>query len=425
MEKRQIKNFDKLATTKNREAALSIAEAGLYAINTINVVLNSVKLEDNVLYIQGEKFDLSKFKNIKVVGFGKSSCDAALALEKILGDKIEEGVVIGLSKASCKYVETFAGTHPRPSRVNLLAGKKIYETLYDSKQDELVIVLVSGGGSALLCSAEDECEQGVKLYDSFLHSGKTINEMNTVRKHLSTLKGGGLAKLAYPATVVGLIFSDIPGDNYADVASGPTYKDMTTIEDAERIIRENNLGEFKLVETPKEDKYFEKVSNFVLVSNKTAVEAMAKKSTELGYAARIAGTELYDEAETALQKVFSERGKHTAILGAGEPSIIVTGTGMGGRNTHLGLGAVRNKMIDETDVFVAFASDGLDNRNNSEAAGVIVDQSTILRAEELGLDAGLYYKNFDSCTFFEKTGDLIVTGPTGANVSDLFILLTQ
>ena len=124
------------------------------------------------------------------------------------------------------------------------------------------------------------CE-GAKLYDGFLKTGRTIAEMNTVRKHLSLLKGGGLAKIAYPATVIGLIFSDVPGNNFENVASGPTYKDKTTIADAQKIITENNLGKFDLIETPKEDKYFEKVYNFVLVSNKTAVEAMAKKAKNL------------------------------------------------------------------------------------------------------------------------------------------------
>ena len=244
---RLIKNFDQIATTPNRKMALSVMEAGFNAINTEKVILNSIKLENNILTVMGESFILSKFKNIKIIGFGKSSCDAALALEKILGSKISGGAVIGLSKISCEYVETFAGTHPRPSPVNIIAGQKIYQTIEDSNEEDLIIALVSGGGSALLCSTENECEQGSKLYDSFLKSGKTISEINTVRKHISLLKGGGLAKLAYGATIIGLIFSDVPGDAFENVASGPTYKDNTTIADAEKIISENNLGDFNLI----------------------------------------------------------------------------------------------------------------------------------------------------------------------------------
>ncbi|MFA6510252.1 MAG: glycerate-2-kinase family protein [Candidatus Paceibacterota bacterium] len=258
MDQKRIKNFENLATTENRKLALLVAEAGLDALDTGRVIASSVTLNGNILQIQGESFDLSKFKNIKVVGFGKASCTAALALEKILGSRIGGGAVIGLEKNKCEYVETFAGTHPKPSAPNILAGQKIFELVKNSTIDDLIIALVSGGGSALLCSSAKESEQGIKLYESFLKTGKTISVLNTVRKHLSILKGGGLAEIAYPATVIGLIFSDVPGDNFGDVASGPTYKDVSTVADAEKIIADNNLGDFDLMETPKDDKYFEK-----------------------------------------------------------------------------------------------------------------------------------------------------------------------
>jgi len=418
-----IKNFDSLATTENRKLALAVAEVGLGAINTEDVILNSIKLEDNVLSIMGEVFDLSKFKNIKVIGFGKASCAAALALEKVLGSKIGKGAVIGLEKAATQHIETFIGTHPCPSEQNIEAGKKIYEIIKDSSEEDLIIVLVSGGGSALLCYPENEYIQGAKLYDAFLKTGKTITEMNTVRKHLSLFKGGGLAKIAYPATIIGLIFSDIPGDNFENVASGATYKDASTIADAKKIISENNLGEFDLVETPKEDKYFEKVHNFVLVSNKTAMEAMIKKGKELGLKTKIVSTELYDEAKTALPKIFSVKEDEVLVLAAGEPKIEVKDkSGKGGRNLHMGLEAIQMKLVDDNSVFISLASDGMDN---SDAAGVVVDKNTIEKAEKLGLNIDDYLNRFDSYTFFQKTGDIIMTGPTGANVSDLMILLTK
>src|SRR3989344_674187 len=324
---RQIKNFDILPTTPNRKMALEIAEAGLEAINTEKVVMSSVSLKGDTLSVQGREFHLAEFKRIKVVGFGKASGGAALALEKILGNKIAAGAVIGLEKANCERIEAFAGTHPKPSPANAEASRRVYEIIRDSREEDLVIVLVSGGGSSLLCYPESECEQGIKIYDSFLKSGKTIAEINTVRKHLSLLKGGGLAKLAYPATVVGLIFSDIPGDAFENVASGPTYKDVTTVTDAKKIILENNLGEFELMETPKDDKYFEKVHNFVLVSNKTAVEAMARKAQEFGFTTKVISTELYDQTDEALQKIFSVKEDNTVVLAAGEPSIKVKDKG--------------------------------------------------------------------------------------------------
>lgn len=423
MQKSFIRNFDGLAINENRRLALEIMESGLEAINTEEVILKSVSLEDNILSIQGEKFDLSEFETIKVVGFGKSSPEAALALEKVLGSRISAGAVVGLSKVDCKYIETFAGTHPKPSKENILAGEKINEIIKNSKEKDLIIVLVSGGGSALLCFGEDEYVQGSKLYDAFLGSGKTITEMNTVRKHISLFKGGGFVKIAYPATIVGLIFSDVPGDIFEDVASGATYKDETTIEDAKRIIAENNLGEFNLIETPKEDKYFEKVHNFVLVSNKIAVEAMAKKAKELDLWVNIISTDLYNEVSSVLKKIFSVQKDNAVILAAGEPSITVPKDGgKGGRNLHMGLFAIKEKYINEDSVFISFASDGIDN---SDAAGAVVDVDTIKGAIKLGLDVNDYLERFDSYNFFQKTGDLIMTGPTGANVSDLMILLTK
>ncbi|MBI3888174.1 DUF4147 domain-containing protein [Candidatus Nomurabacteria bacterium] len=418
-----IKNSDDLATTPNRKTALEIMEAGLNAISTHEVIKNKIKLDNNILIVDSQIFDLNEFKNIKVIGFGKSSGVAALTLEEILGDKITAGAVVSLEKVDCKYIETFAGTHPRPSAANTEAGKKIYELISGGSSEDLIIVLVSGGGSALLCYPEDEYAQGAKLYDAFLQSGKTISEINTVRKHLSLLKGGGLAKLAYPATVVGLIFSDVPGDIFENVASGATYKDNTTIADAQKIVTENNLGEYNLIETPKEDKYFEKVYNFVLVSNKTAVEAMEKKGEELGLQTKIISTDLYDEVSEALKKIFSSQKENTVSLAAGEPSVVVPeGAGKGGRNLHMGLEAIKNKLISDDSVFISFASDGVDN---SDVAGAIVDKATIEKAEKLGLKAEDYANNFNSYDFFQKTGDQIITGPTGANVSDLMILLTK
>lgn len=418
-----VKNFDELAITENRKLILQIAEAGYDAINTQKVILNSIKLENNILQILEEKFDLSKFKKIKVVGFGKASCDAAIALEKILGYKIKEGAVIGLQKVTCDYIETFSGTHPRPSEVNIEAGKKIFDIANESTVDDLVIVLVSGGGSALLCYPESECTQGKDLYDVFLKCGQTITEINTIRKHLSLLKGGGLAKIAYPATVIGLIFSDIPGDRYQDVASGPTYKDDTTTHNAEMIIHEHNLGNFDLVETPKDDKYFEKVHNFVLVSNKTAVGAMEKKSKELGLNTKIISTKLYEEVDEALKLIFDAKSDNTVVLAAGEPKLEVTKKGgSGGRNLYMGIRAINMNMIDQNSVFIPLASDGMDN---SDSAGAIIDKKTIENISKLEIDLDDYVNRFDVYPIFQKSGDMIMTGATGANVSDLMILLTK
>ena len=229
--------------------------------------------------------------------------------------------------------------------------------------------------------------------------------------------------MAYPATVIGLIFSDVPGDNFEDVASGPTYPDKTTLDDAKKIIAANNLGDYDLLETPKESRYFEKVYNFVLVSNKTAVNAMAKVAAGLGLPVKIVSTNLYDEAGKALDKILTAK-EAGLVLAAGEPSIkIGLKRGKGGRSLHLGLLALRKIASEDTpSVFVALASDGLDN---SDAAGAIVDKKTIGKASVLGLSPEKYLEDFSSYDFFEKTGDIIKTGATGANVSDLMILLNK
>ncbi|MCX6747365.1 MAG: glycerate-2-kinase family protein, partial [Candidatus Nomurabacteria bacterium] len=262
MQRKWIKNLDVLAPSileiENRRFALAVAEAGIEGIATDDVVSRALRLEGDILHVFDKNFDLKLYKRIKVVGFGKASCQAAIALEKILGSRIHEGAVIGLHKIESEYINIYAGTHPRPSEENSVGSERIYKICEEATEDDLVIAIVSGGGSALLCYPDSECDQGRVLYDSFLKSGKTTVELNTVRKHISALKGGGLAKTAYPATVIGLIFSDIPGNHFEDVASGPTYKDASTVEDALTIIKNHDLGEFELTETPKEDKYFEK-----------------------------------------------------------------------------------------------------------------------------------------------------------------------
>lgn len=418
-----IKNLDQLKITPNRELVLEIIEAGFGSINTARVVNSSISLVGDILFVQDKEFDLTKYHKIKVVGFGKSSGEAAQALEKILESKITQGAVNSLHKIPLKYIESFAGTHPRATEANVRATKQIIKILENSNENDLIIVLITGGGSALLCGSETELEQGNRLYDSFLSSGKRGIELNIVRKHLSILKGGGLAKLAYPATVLGLVFSDVPGEHFEYVASGPTYKDITTTFDAEKIIKENSLGVFDLIETPKEDKYFEKVHNFILVSNKIALKAMAEKARNKGLETEIISTELYDKVDEALAKIFSYKKENLLVLAGGEPRIVVKNTkGKGGRNLHMALSVINKKLIDDDSVFVSFASDGMDN---TDIAGAVVDKNTIDKIEKLGLNIGDYLEKFDSYAVFEKSGDLILTGPTGANVSDLIILITK
>ncbi len=419
----RVKNYKQIALNQNREIVLDLIETGLEAINTKEVISKNIRLSDNILTIQSQAFDLSLFENIKIVGFGKASCQAASALEEILGNKIKEGAVIGLKQITCNYIDTYSGSHPKPSQANVLPGQKIFEIADKSTEKDLLIVIVSGGGSALLCYPEDECMQGEKLYEHFLKSGESIIEMNTIRKHLSLLKGGGLLKVAYPATVIGLIFSDVPGDSFGEVASGPTYKDMTTVDDAQNLINKYNLGEFKLIETPKEDKYFQKVHNFVLVSNKTAISKIEEKVKQFGLKSKVISTDLYDNVNLSLEKIFSSLEDDCVVLAAGEPKLKVVGnSGSGGRNLYMALKSTEFNDFENGEVFVSLASDGMDN---SPSAGALVDNLTLQKIKDLNINIKEHLDKFDAYTVFEKTEDLIMTGPTDANVSDIMILLKK
>jgi len=421
MDKTIIKNLDELEKNSNWKPALEIVKAGLSAIETKKVVENLVKLDGETLKIKDLEINLSKFKRIKVIGFGKASSEAGLALEKVLGSKISGGAVIDIKSAECSYIENLIGTHPHPSIQNVSATKRIIELAEDSNEDDLVLVIVSGGGSALLCWPEAECAQGESLYSQFLKVGGTIEELNVVRKHLSALKGGGLAKMLYPAKVVGLIFCDIPGDSIEEVASGPTFKDKTTQKDAEVILEKYRLTGFELNQTPKEDKYFEKVTNISLVSNIDALNAMSRKAEEFGLKAEIISAEIYDLPEVTINNFENHLSENKVVFGGGEIRLLVEGNeGSGGRCVQLALAVL--PQLKEGDVFVAIASDGLDN---SDRAGAIVDVNTLKKAEELGLNYEEYLKKCDSYNFLKATGNLIFTGQTGANVSDLMLWIRK
>ncbi len=422
MSKIEIQNRAELQKYPHREDALSIIEVGLNAIDTENVINSSISVQDKILRVKNHEFDLNKFKRVRVIGFGKASCEAAIALEKVLGSLISRGAVIDIKHKQCEIIESLVGTHPRSSLQNVTVTKQLLEIVKDIKEDDLVLVIVSGGGSALLCATDEECKQSEKIYDDFIQVGANIDELNTVRKHLSSLKGGGLAKILYPATVVGLIFCDIPGGDYEKTASGPTCRDTSTIHDAEAILKKYNFGGFELNETPKEDKYFERVHNVLMVSNTVAANAMSEKAKELGYDAKILSVNIYTDSEKTIADFKNLAAPKTVVIGAGEVSLIVKGGGgSGGRCAYMGMVALPH--VGEGEALVAVASDGLDN---SPSAGVIVDKSTVARVAESGINTEEYMTHYDAYNFFEKVGDAsIVTGQTGANVSDLMIWIQQ
>ncbi len=416
-----ITNFDALARTTARRDALTILEAGLAAIDTATVIRRQIQLDGTMLRIGKMQWDLTAYAHLHVIGFGKASCAAAATLDELLGDRITYGIALGTEAKTCRTIDVCEATHPLPSPRNVELTERLVRQCEAIGPHDLVLVVVSGGGSAMLCWPASECEQSKKLYAASLSAGLSIHELNTVRKHLSALKGGGLVKLLGGATVVGLIFSDVPGGYPDTVASGPTYLDTTTAADAQAIIKKFDLGQFDLTETPKDVAMFANVTNIVLVDNITALDAMAGAAHTAGYDAILAGNDLTETPADLVAKIQARAHPHTAVIAGGEPRIaITTEHGRGGRNRYTALTAV--SLLYPGQAFVAYASDGMDN---GPEAGAVVDAETLQRARTAGLDIADHLARFDDGPLLEQTNDVIMTGPTGANVSDLFVLVTE
>ncbi len=424
-----IKNFDHLATNPLRRQALLIAEAGLKAIDTKAAVRRLVKYNNQkeILEVAGKKYALMDYERVMCVGFGKAAFDAVSEIQVSLADKIKCGFVIDLKEGSLGNIVCKVGTHPYPTKVNIEATKELMAMLSNCSEKDLVLCVVSGGGSALLCSPHDmSCEQEVAIIAALTVKGATIQEINTVRKHISTIKGGQLAKLMYPATVISLIFSDVPGDDLSLIASGPTVLDKSKVQDAGDILKKYDALEAvgmhscRLIETPKEQKYFEKVHNILAVSPRQALSAMKDEAEQIGFDVEIFSQNFQGLAKELGPQIVSASKSRMALIGAGESTVQITGHGVGGRNQEMALAAIPN--LSENQVLVCVASDGHDN---TDAAGAIADSSSSLRAKALGLDVSHYLENNDSFHFFEQLGDQLITGQTGANVSDFFICLKQ
>lgn len=426
----KIKNTSSLATTKTRKAALAIIEAGLAAIDTESVIRKHVRLEHGVLYIGNDHWVLSKIGRVLVIGVGKCAFEAGRAIEPILGTHLSDGVVVDVHNGALKKIKSYRGSHPFPTEANVTATKAIIDMLAGLTEKDLVIFLISGGGSTLLCQPNNfTCAQETQLVECLFKAGANIEELNTIRKHLSLARGGYLAKYAYPARAVSLIFSDVPGDNLEFVSSGPTIKDTTSINDAIAIAKkykiENRCG-FPLtglLETPKEDHFFENVKNILVVSNRIALEAMAKKAAALGFAPHIVTTRLTGEARNVGYRLVQDLDKASAksvLLYGGETTVVVKKPGKGGRNQEVGLSALQ--FLKPRQCLAVVASDG---RDNTDFAGVICDIMTKEKAEALGLQLDIFLNENRSYEFFSEVGDYLTTGDTGSNVSDLFVAIYE
>ncbi|MDI6820722.1 MAG: DUF4147 domain-containing protein [Patescibacteria group bacterium] len=425
----KIKNFNNLALTPIRKNLLEIIEAGLQAIDTKIVLEKNIKYENNRLFINEQVFEILPQNKVLVIGIGKCSFDAGLAMEKILGDRINDGIVFDIRGGQLKKLKSFVGTHPYPSDKNVDATKEIIKLLSNLEKEDLVIFIISGGGSTLLCQPTNfEPEEETNLIKYLFKAGADIEKINIVRKHISLARGGNLAKFAYPSRAVSLIFSDVPGDNLEFIASGPTVRDTTTVVQAEDLLRKYNareMGDFKgqLVETPKEDKYFENLKNILIVTNRIALDVMVKKANEFGFKSKIMTNQLYGEAREIGKKVINDleiAGPRAALFYGGETTVSIKVSGKGGRNQELVLSALR--FVGDNQIVASIASDG---RDNTEFGGAICDKITKERAQRLNLDPKKHLEENNSFEFFSKTGDYLLTGDTGSNVSDLIIAINE
>jgi len=395
-------------------------------------------------------------RKIYVVSFGKAAYPMARALADALPDRIVRGVVV--TKYGHVSGEPLPGTfeiyeagHPVPDEQGVAGAGRVIHLLEEADRESLVVCLISGGGSALLAAPSagvslDEKQQVTRL---LLQAGADIVELNTVRKHLSRVKAGRLAEAAWPARVLSLILSDVIGDRLDSIASGPTAPDNTTWADALDVVARYDLeGKIppklmqmlrdgaagRIPDTPKQgNPVFEGVENVIIGSNRIATEAARQKALALGFEAVVLTSELQGEARDAAQWLYRQvlesqsclasGRKKICLIAGGETTVTVRGSGLGGRNTEMALAFAIAIEGTSGITFLSAGTDGTDGP--TDAAGAIADGQTVPKARALGLDPQAYLDNNDSYRFFEKTGGLFKTGPTGTNVMDLQIILIE
>ncbi len=422
-----IRNKDLLAYTPIRERALKILNAGLESIDTKKVIQETVNLRGNELFIRDRAYDLSNYHKIFLVAFGKDSFVAASEIKQILGDKLSTGVVLSLKPDKIEGLETYQCTHPNTSLNNVSATQKVIELFKNTTEDDLVLVVISGGGSAMLTAPyKITYTEKAVIAENLMNAGADIEELNIVRKHLSEIKGGRLAELAYPSTLVTLIFSDVIGNNLSTIASGPTVMDHSSVADAKqvldkyKILEKVNMPDLELLESPKDEKLFQKVENFLIMDNSVATAAMEEEARALGYSTRVFANNLHGKASEVGKALLDEARKGEVLIAAGETTVEVNGDGIGGRSQELVLANLSN--IEENQVLISAGTDGHDH---SDYAGALGDVYTLKKANEEKVNPEDFLKNNDSFHFFEKVGDGIDTGQLESNVADLMLVVTD
>lgn len=432
-----------------RIQAIDIFLAGVESVKPDKLIHRSVSLADNILSFNSISFDIRFIKNIFIVGAGKASALMAHSIESILGSRISDGHIVTKYHQSVplQFVTVTEAGHPVPDQNGMYGTQKILSILKHTDPDDLVICLLSGGGSALLADVPEGCslEDVMSANNILLKSGASIQEINCIRKHLSSVKGGMLARAASPATVVSLILSDVVGDPLDVIASGPTAPDPTTFRDALAIlnkykaesqippkIRQYLLDGLagKNSETLKDmDEILDYTYNLVIGNNRLALASAQEKAESLGYEARIVTDKLEGDVEIVCAEIFNlalltqQQNPHqrSCLLFGGEPTVKVRGEGLGGRNQHLALLMAQALKDHPIITFLSGGTDGTDGP--TDAAGAVVDSYTMSNSENLKLNLEQHIHHHDSYHFFKQEGGLIRTGPTQTNVMDLLVVL--
>ena len=417
-----------------RHHALRIFRAALQAADPERAVLNHISFDGRVLKAGRKRYELSAFDRIHVIGAGKASAAMARAIESLLGRRITGGWVNvpDGTAARLRRIHLHASGHPVPDERGADGARRILEIAQAAGPRDLLICVISGGASALLPAPAPPLTLAEKqtLTRQLLASGATIHEFNTVRKHLSLIKGGQLARAAYPATVVSLLLSDVVGDDPGVIGSGPTVADPSTCADAVQILKKYKIHTplEALHETPKR---LERSHHVIAGSNRQAIDAAARCARELGYHTSVLSTSIVGETRdiasmhAAIAREILASGRPlrrpACLLSGGETTVTLRGKGLGGRNQEFVLAAILALEGAGPVTVLSAGTDGIDGP--TDAAGAIADSETLARAADLGLDARRFLDDNDSFHFFEPLQALLKTGPTGTNVMDVRVLL--
>lgn len=434
----------------NHELAGQIFLEGIKAVLPGKLINDLISIRGSVLKIGYKSYNLTEINNIYVVGAGKASPAMGHYLESIVGSRITDGFIVTKYGHSCKlkHIRVSEAGHPVPDHNSYKATEEILKVVTAAGENDLVICLWSGGGSALLADhPQDSTQEDIAfLNEKLVKCGADISEMNAVRKHFSSVKGGQLAKHIAPASMASILLSDVIGDPPDIIASGPTVPDNSTFTDALNV-----LGKYQLMEqlppalinylneglrgerpeTPKsDDDVFKKSVVFFAGNNKTALRSAQAEAERWDLNTFIITDSLKGDTETACSFIIDEINKYRyndsfkkplCLLFGGETTVKVTGDGKGGRNQHLALlTAFRIQDIPG----ITFLSGGTDgNDGDTDAAGAVVDSDTVRKAREMNIDPESFLNGFDSYNFFKTSGGHIHTGPTLTNVMDLMIVL--